>query len=191
MPHQGIDPILAGSHIVTALQSLVSRNVSPLDSAVVSVTQFHGGDAWNVIPGSIVLRGTSRSFKPEVQDAIEAGIRRVAEGVCQTLGATMTMRYERRYPATVNAAAETEFAAGIAAEVAGKDMIDRNVTPSMASEDFAFMLQAKPGCYAFLGNAAADHDAPLHNAHYDFNDEILAVGASYWARLVERRLAVS
>jgi len=191
MPHEGIDPILAAAHLVTALQSIPSRNVSPLDAAVVSVTQFHGGDAWNVIPDSVSLRGTCRSFKPAVQDAVEAGVRRVAEGVCQALGAKMTLRYERRYPPTVNSPAETEFAAGVAAEIAGADKVDRDVTPTMGAEDFAFMLQAKPGCYIFIGGGGTGRDAPLHNPHYDFNDDVLPIGASYWARLVERNLALA
>jgi hippurate hydrolase len=189
MPHQGIDPILAGAHLVTALQSIAARNVAPLDAAVVSVTQFHGGDAWNVIPDSIVLRGTTRSFKPEVQDMIESGMRRIAEGVAQAHGARISFRYERRYPPLVNAPGETEFAAGVAAEVAGAERVDPDVTPTMGSEDFAFMLNAKPGCYILIGNG--ESSKPLHNPGYDFNDEALPFGASYWVRLVERSLPLA
>jgi hippurate hydrolase len=188
MPHQGVDPLLTGAHIVTALQSIVSRNVSPLDSAVVSATQIHGGDAWNVIPESVVIRGTCRSFDPRIQDSIEPAIRRIAEGVCQSFGATMSLRYERRYPPTINSPKETEFAASVADDVVGPERVDRNVVPTMGSEDFAFMLQAKPGCYIFLGGGTAEKGGVLHNAHYDFNDETLPIGASYWARLVETAL---
>jgi hippurate hydrolase len=188
MPHQGVDPLLTGAHIVTALQSIVSRNVAPLEAAVVSVTQVHGGDAWNVIPESCVIRGTCRSFDLRVQDSIEPAIRRIAEGVCQSFGAGMSLRYERRYPPTINAAVETEFAAGVAGQVVGADHVDPDYTPTMGSEDFAFMLQAKPGCYIFLGNGTAGKGGVLHNARYDFNDEILPIGASYWARLVETAL---
>ena len=189
MPQQGVDPVVTAAAIVTALQSLVSRNVDPLHSAVVSVTQIHGGDTWNVVPDAVVLRGTTRSFLPAVQDAIEAGIRRVAEGVCAAHGATLAMRYERRYPATVNTAPETENAARAAGLVVGAANVIHDPTPSMGSEDFAFMLQARPGSYVWLGNGT--DSAKLHNARYDFNDEVLAIGASYWATLVEMTLARS
>jgi hippurate hydrolase len=162
--------------------------VAPLDSAVVSVTQIHGGDAWNVIPESVVIRGTCRSFDPRIQDSIEPAIRRIAEGVCPSFGATMSLRYERRYPPTINSPKETEFAASVADEVVGPERVDRNVVPTMGSEDFAFMLQARPGCYIFLGGGTAEKGGVLHNAHYDFNDETLPIGASYWARLVETAL---
>jgi len=189
LPHLGVDPVVTAAQIAMGLQTIASRNTHPLDSAVVSVTQIHGGDTWNVIPDEVVLRGTARSFKPRLQDAIEAGIRRIAEGCAAAMGASVEVRYERRYPPTVNSAAEAEIAAGIAAEVVGESNVDRDLTPTMGSEDFAFMLQAKPGCYIFIGNGGGDKAAGLHNPHYDFNDEILPLGASYWARLVERVLA--
>ncbi|MFO1059458.1 MAG: M20 aminoacylase family protein [Dongiaceae bacterium] len=186
MPHQGIDPVLASAALVTALQSIASRTTDPLQSAVVSVTQIHGGDTWNVIPDSVVLRGTARSFRPDVQDAIEAGIRRIAAGVAAAHGAAAEVRYERRYPATVNSAAEAEVAARAAGQVVGDGNVLRAPSPSMGSEDFAFMLQARPGSYVWLG---IGEDRPrLHNPRYDFADEALAVGASYWARLVETAL---
>ncbi len=189
LPHLGIDPVMAAAQIATGLQTLVSRNTSPLDSAVVSITQIHGGDTWNVIPDQVVLRGTTRSFKPKLQDALEAGIRRIAGGVAQAMGATVELRYERRYPPTVNSAGETEIAAAAAAEVVGGGNVDLDLMPTMGSEDFAFMLQAKPGGYIFIGNGTGDKATGLHNPRYDFNDEILPIGASYWARLVERVLA--
>jgi len=189
LPHLGVDPVIAAAQIATGLQTITSRNTHPLDSAVVSVTQIHGGDTWNVIPDEVVLRGTTRSFRKEVQDAIEAAIRRIAEGVAGAMGASVSLRYERRYPPTVNSAAETEIAAAVASEVVGEANVDRALTPTMGSEDFAFMLQAKPGAYVFIGNGGGDKAAALHNPHYDFNDEILTIGASFWARLVERVLA--
>jgi len=186
MPHTGIDPVVTAAQITLGLQIIRSRVTHPLDGAVVSVTQVHGGDTWNVIPDEVVMRGTARSFKPEVQDQIEDGIRRIAAGVAAANGAKVRVTYQRRYPATVNSPAETELAVAAAAEVAGEKNVDPNYTPSMGAEDFAFMLQAKPGCYILIGNGES---ASLHNSHYDFNDEVLPLGASYWARLVERVLA--
>jgi amidohydrolase len=189
LPHLGIDPVVAAAQIATGLQTITSRNTHPLDSAVVSVTQIHGGDTWNVIPDEVVLRGTARSFKPAVQDAIEAAIHRIAEGVASAMGARVAVRYERRYPPTVNNAAEAAIAGAIASEVVGEANVDRELRPTMGSEDFAFMLQAKPGAYIFIGNGTGDQAVGLHSPHYDFNDEILPIGASYWVRLVERVLA--
>ena len=188
LPHLGIDPVVAAAQLVLGLQTIASRNTPPLESTVVSVTQIHGGDTWNVIPDAVVLRGTTRSFKPELQDAMEAAIRRIAEGVAGAMGASAAVRYERRYPPTVNSPAEAEIAAATAAEVAGEANVDRAIAPTMGSEDFAFMLQARPGAYLFIGNGPSN-GAGLHNPHYDFNDDILPIGASYWARLVERVLA--
>ncbi len=188
MPHQGIDAVTVAAHVVTALQSIASRNTNPLDAVVVSVTQIHAGDTWNVIPDAVMLRGTCRAFNEQVQAGLEPAIRRVAEGVCAAFGATMALHYERRYPATVNTAAEAETAATAAVAVAGAAAVDRAPVPSMGSEDFAFMLQARPGCYVWLGNGPGEGGCMLHNPHYDFNDDVLPVGASYWARLVETAL---
>jgi len=189
MPHMGVDPIICASAIATALQTVASRNTHPLESAVVSITQIHGGDTWNVIPDTVVLRGTTRTFKPEIQDAVEAGVRRICAGVAAAMGASVTVAFDRRYPATINSPAETVTAADAAAAVVGTEHVDRNVQPTMGAEDFAFMLRAKPGCYIFIGNGAGDASAGLHNPHYDFNDDILPLGASYWTTLVERVLA--
>jgi hippurate hydrolase len=188
MPNLGLDPIVVAAHFVTAAQTIASRTTSPLDAAVVSVTQLHAGDTWNVIPNEIVLRGTTRSFSPKVQDSIEAGLRRIADGVAATFGAKAQIQYERRYPPTVNTAPETEMAAAAIAEVVGGENVVRNLQPTMGAEDFAFMLQAKPGCYVWVGNGVSEQGAGLHNPHYDFNDEVLPIGASYWARLVEHTL---
>ncbi len=189
MPHKGVDPVIAAAQLVAALQTIASRNTDPVDAVVVSVTQIHGGDTWNVIPDEVALRGTARAFRPEVHDAIEPAIRRIAAGVCQAMGARFDLRYERRYPPTVNSAAEAERAAQAAAAVIGAAAVLREPTPSMGSEDFAFMLQKKPGAYVWIGNGPAPGGCGLHNPHYDFNDEILPIGASYWVRLVETLLA--
>jgi hippurate hydrolase len=185
MPQTGIDSVVVSAEIVTALQTIASRITHPLDSVVVSITQVHGGDTWNVIPDDVVLRGTARSFRGEVQDTIEPTIRRIAEGVCAAHGATMTLDYERRYPPTLNHPAETEIAAGVAAAIVGEDNVDRDPMPCMGAEDFSFMLQQRPGCYIWVGNGPGEGGCMLHNPHYEFNDEILSLGATYWARLVE------
>ena len=189
MPQGCIDPVVCGAAIVTAWQTIASRMTAPLDAAVVSVTQFHAGDAWNVIPNSAVLRGTTRSFRLEVQNSLEPAMRRIAEGLAAAHGCSLEMRYERRYPPTINSAAETEMAIAAARDVAGAQAVDTDVTPRMGSEDFSFMLQAKPGAYIFIGNGDASNGANLHNPHYDFNDDILPLGASYFARLTEQLLA--
>ncbi len=186
MPHQGIDPVVAASHVVTALQTIASRNTDPADQAVVTVTQIHAGDTWNVIPTEATLRGTVRTFREAVQDMVEAKIGQIASGVCNALGAESKLRYERRYPATINTERESRWAAEVAGEVVGPDKVIRDLSPSMGSEDFAFMLRERPGSYAWIGNGT--DTAGLHNSRYDFNDEILPIGVSYWARLAERLL---
>jgi len=189
MPHLGVDPIVAASHVVTTLQTIASRNTDPLDQLVISVTQIHGGDTWNVIPPEVVLRGTVRTFRKEVQDAAEGAMARVVDGVCAACGATGAMRYERRYPATVNSERETTWSADVADDVVGEQNVDRDPQPCMGGEDFAFMLQQRPGCYIWVGNGPADNGRVLHNPRYDFNDAILPIGASYWARLVEKLMS--
>jgi amidohydrolase len=189
MPHQGIDPIVVGAEIVGALQTIASRQASPLDSVVVSVAQFHAGHAHNVIPPQAVLTGTARSFKPALRDMLEESVRRIAEGIATAHGANAIVIYDRRYPATINSERETEIAAAAMAEVAGPDNVERDLPPTMGSEDFAFMLQARPGAYVWIGNGGDGNGPGLHHPAYDFNDEILPLGASYWARLVERTLS--
>jgi hippurate hydrolase len=190
MPQLGIDPVVTGAQIVTALQTIASRRVAPLDSVVVSVTQFHAGDTWNVIPETAVIRGTVRSFRKDTQDRMQRDIERIARATCEAQGATMTLRYERRYPALVNSEAETDIAAAAAARVVGEDKVMLGADPLMGSEDFAYMLQAKPGCYVWLGNGSegGPGGCAVHNPRYDFNDEIAVIGASYWATLVEQQL---
>jgi amidohydrolase len=189
MPHLAIDPIVVAAQLVNGLQTIASRDVNPAESAVVSITQIHGGDTWNVIPETVVLRGTTRSFNPVVRDQIELAIQRTAEGVCQACGAQMELRYERRYPALINASAETEIAAATAASLVGESNVKRDLLPSMAAEDFACFLEQKPGAYIWIGNGTAAAGGILHNPHYDFNDEVLPLGASYWVRLAESVLA--
>jgi amidohydrolase len=167
---------------------VVARNVDPVAQGVVSITQCHGGDADNVIPQEVTLRGTCRSFAAEVRDLLERRIDEVARGLAAAHQVTVSVTYTRGYPATVNSEAEAELAADAAADVAGEDRVDRAVAPVMGAEDFAYMLERKPGAYIFMGGGG-DDDAPmLHSPDYDFNDEALAYGASYWARLVERLL---
>lgn len=188
MPHLGKDPVVAGAAMVQALQTLSSREADPLDSVVVSVTCFNAGDTWNVIPETAVLRGTARSFRPESRDLLEHGIKRIAEGIANAHGVSVTADFQRRYPPLVNHGAETQKALAAARAVAGADNVIEAVEPSMGGEDFAFMLEARPGAYIWIGNGPGQGGCMLHSPTYDFNDEILGLGASYWATLVEREL---
>ncbi len=186
MPHQGIDTIVAAAEIVGALQTIASRMFDPVDPVVVSVTQFHGGDTWNVIPEEVVLRGTVRAFKDAVQDRLEPAIKKIASGIAEAHGANALLRYERGYPPTVNSERETGIAANAAARLVGPDNVVDTANPSMGAEDFAFLLQEKPGAYAWIG-AGEDH-INLHNPAYDFNDDLLPLGATYWVNLVTETL---
>jgi hippurate hydrolase len=188
-PESGHDPVVAAAHVVTALQSVVSRTISPFDTAVVSVTQIHGGDAYNIIPEEVLIRGNCRAYRTEVMDRMEVNIRRVAENTAAAHGATARLDFRRGYPPLVNHARETEIACDAAALVVGEANVDRNGAPRMASEDFSYMLEARPGAFIFLGNGDGEGTCDVHNPRYDFNDEILPVGASYFARLVETTLA--
>ena len=189
MPHQGVDSIVVASQVVSALQSITSRNTDPIDALVVSVTQIHGGAAYNIIPDEVILRGTVRSFREEVRDMVEPAVKRIADGVCAAYGATAELHYEKRYPATVNSVEETELAAEAATKIVGSEAINRSPVPSMGSEDFAYMLREKPGSYVWVGNGAGEGGCMLHNPGYDFNDDIIPIGASYWATLVEQVLS--
>ncbi len=188
-PHLGIDAIVVAAEIVGAIQTIAARATDPLESIVVSVTQIHGGDTWNVLPDQVVLRGTARAFKTEVQKAIKPAVERVAKGIAAAHGAAIAdFRYLECYPPTVNTSDETDRAAEAASAVVGGDNVIRDPAPCMGSEDFAFMLQARPGSYVWLGNGPTEGGCLLHNPHYDFNDEILSLGASYWVQLVEQNL---
>ena len=197
MPHNGVDPIMAAVAIAQNLQTLITRNKKPIATAVLSITQIHAGDAYNIIPNEAVLRGTVRTFATDVLDAIETGMGRIVTGTAVAFGADATLRFERNYPPTVNHAAETEFAAGVMRDVVGDANVSTSIEPTMGAEDFAFMLQAKPGCYVFIGNGDGTHremghgmgPCMLHNPSYDFNDALIPIGATYWVRLAEKFLA--
>ncbi len=188
MPHQGIDTIVAASQLVQALQTVVARNLHPCDAGVVSVTQFHSGSAWNIIPEEAVLRGTIRTFKPEVQQTVERAIERLCSGVASANGAQIGVVFDHRYPPTVNSAAETDICRKVAAATLGKDRVRKDELPSMGAEDFAYMLREKPGCYVWLGNGPGTGGCTLHNPHYDFNDGIIGLGVRYWVNLVRETL---
>ena len=191
IPHHTVDPIVVASHIVTALQAIVSRNVDPIKSAVLSITQIHAGANYNVIPNEVFIAGCARYFDPAVQDMIEANIRRTAESVAAAFGATVEVTYERRYPSTINSEAEAQLCADVLTRVAGAERVNTNPAPLMGSEDFAFMLQAKPGCYIWAGNGAGEGSCMVHNPGYDFNDDVIAYGATYWVHLAQTALPVS
>ena len=192
MPHQGSDVFVAAAQIISALQTVVSRNVNPADSAVLSITQVHGGNTWNAIPDSVVLRGTYRCFNQVTQELIESRIRQIVEASAQSFGLTFQLVINPEnpgYPVTYNADAETTIAVKVAQELVGVDRVNCQPVPSMGSEDFSFMLQEKPGCYVWLGNGSSEGGCLLHNPHYDFNDKVLTIGASYWVKLVETVLS--
>jgi amidohydrolase len=183
MPHDSVDPIFISAQVINGWQSITSRNVNPYDAAVVSVTQIHAGDTWNVIPGSCNLKGTTRSFSSSVRDLIEEKMRLIAETTCKSFGANAIFTYQRRYPALINSFAESEIAKKAASKVVSFENIIQDPTPSMTAEDFAFMLEKKPGCYIWLGNGSSENGKNLHSPKYDFNDDILAIGISYWIEL--------
>ncbi len=191
MPHLGCDVLVAAAHLITQLQTIVSRQIDPADAAVVSITQIHGGNTWNALPDSAVVRGTFRSFKNSVRAQLEQSISHLAQSVAQgfRLHADVCFNPENPgYPVTVNSPDETASAIRAAIEVAGADCVNTAPTPSMGAEDFAFMLQQKPGCYIWIGNGSSQGNCLLHNPNYDFNDEILPLGAAYWVKLVENEL---
>ncbi len=185
MPHLASDPVVVAAEIIGAWQTIVSRRADPIQSAVISVTKMHAGDTTNVIPETVELAGTTRAFLPEVQDLIEATMRRIAEGICSAHGVEAAFTYDRRYPPTINTAAEAEIAIQVASKVVGEENVDPDTPPIMGAEDFGWMLREKPGCYVFVGNGTGEQGGCMvHNPNYDFNDEILPVGSSYWVELV-------
>jgi hippurate hydrolase len=187
-PEAGIDPLLAACHITTALQAIVARNVSPTDTAVVSVTAIHAGDAYNVIPQTAVMRGTVRTFNSSTMKRIEEAMQRTVKGIAAGLGATAEVDFRALFAPLVNNPKETEFMADAATDLVGKDHVDRNRSSVMASEDFSFMLEACPGAYINIGNGDTKGSCPVHNPGYDFNDAALPLGASLYARVVEKKL---
>ncbi|PRC94175.1 M20 aminoacylase family protein [Solimicrobium silvestre] len=196
-PHKGIDPIMVAVQIAQSWQTIVSRNVSPVDSAVLSITQIHSGSATNVIPDQATLIGTVRTFKESVLDQVETNMQRIAEHTAKGFEAQVEFNFKRNYPALLNHPKETAIAADVLRSIVGNSAVNTQIEPTMGAEDFAYMLQAKPGCYVFIGNGDGDHrehghglgPCNLHNASYDFNDQLLPIGATYWVRLAEHFLA--
>ena len=196
-PHMGIDQIMVAVQIAQSWQTIISRNKSPIDSGVLSITQIHSGSATNIIPNSASLIGTVRIFTLPVLDLIESRMREIAEHTAAAFGATIEFQFKRNYPPLINHDLETLFAVGVMEEVVGKKHVNAQVEPTMGSEDFAFMLLEKPGCYVFIGNGDGEHrmqghglgPCNLHNPSYDFNDDLLPIGATYWVRLAERFLS--
>jgi hippurate hydrolase len=184
-PHLAIDTVLVGAQIINNIQSIVSRNVDPLKSAVVSICMFHAGNTDNVIPQTAQLRGTARSLSPEVRDILEQRLHELVENTAKTFGAKATLKYRRGYPVLQNHPAQTDFAARVAGEIAGQDKVDTDMAPVMGAEDFSFMLNARPGAFIFVGNGDS---AGLHHPAYNFNDEAIPFGTSYWVKLVETAL---
>ncbi|MGE5338539.1 MAG: M20 aminoacylase family protein [Gemmatimonadota bacterium] len=197
MPHLGTDPVFVAVQIVQGLQGIITRAKKPIDAAVLSVTIIKAGDATNVVPDFAVIGGTVRTFHDRVTDLIEERMHRIAQLTAEAHGASAAVKFDRSYPPTVNHARETEFAASVMDDVVGPQNVVRGIEPTLGSEDFAFMLRAKPGCYVFIGNGDGSHRAAghglgpcmLHNASFDFNDELIPIGATYWIRLVEKFLA--
>jgi amidohydrolase len=184
-PHVSIDTVLVGAQLINQIQSVVSRNVDPLESAVVSICQFHAGTADNIIPQTAKLSGTARSLSPKVRDLLEKRLHEIVEGTAKLYGAKAKLTYKRDYPVTVNHERQTAFAAEVAREVVGKERVDINMAPVMGAEDFSFMLEARPGAFIFVGNGDS---AGLHHPAYNFNDEAIPVGSTYWVKLVETAL---
>lgn len=199
MPHLGVDPVLIASHLILAFQSLVSRETKPIDATVLSVTQVHAGEATNVIPDHCVMKGTVRTFSLQALDTIEAGMRRICSQLPGAFTAQADFQFNRNYPPTINHRHEAMFAADVAADIVGEAMVQRNVEPTMGAEDFAYMLLEKPGAYIFLGNGDASGlhrsqghglgPCTLHNPSYDFNDDLIPIGATFWQLLTKRFLA--
>src|SRR3984885_4043629 len=187
-PHFGTDPIVVASHIVTALQTIVARTIEPVEGGVITIGHINGGDTYNVIPETVRMLGTARWFDARVGDQLENGVRRLASGIADSFGAKADVVFSRDYPATVNDPDATTLARRAATAVAGEARVVHMRKPTMGGEDFAFMLNAKQGSYIMLGGSRGKHDAALHHPRYDFNDEILSVGASYWATLAEQLL---
>ena len=196
LPHNGIDPVPVACQMVQAFQTIISRNKKPVDAGVISVTMIHTGEATNVVPDHCEMQGTVRTFTTEVLDMIEQRMREVANHTCAAFGATCTFEFERNYPPTINHAAETQFAKEVMHSIVGENNVVVQ-EPTMGAEDFSYMLQAKPGVYCFIGNGDGVHreighgEGPctLHNPNYDFNDELIPLGGTYWVKLVEAALA--
>jgi len=188
MPHQGNDPVVIAAQLVTALQSIVARNIEPVEAGVITIGSIQGGHAFNVIPESVRLHGTARWFKPEVGDMLEKKVTELASGIATAFGATASVKFTRMYPATVNEAESTELAIRAASAVVGENRVSEMPKPTMGGEDFAFMLNEKSGAYLMLGGGRREDDPQVHHPRYNFNDAILPVGASFFATLAEQLL---
>jgi hippurate hydrolase len=189
LPHHGVDPIVGAAAVIEALQTIVSRNVDPLRAAVVSVTKIHAGDAHNIIPERAELGGGIRCFDPALRRYLKSRVEEVVSGVAAALGARGRVEFVSEYPAVINDAASTMLAVRVARGLVGVGHVDPDAEPVLGSEDFAYMLERKPGCYIFIGNGAGEGSCMIHNPRYDFNDEILTLGASYWVKLAQSFLA--
>ena len=198
-PHNSIDPIMVAVQIAQSWQTIITRNKSPIDAGVLSITQIHAGSATNVIPDEATLIGTVRTFTVAVLDLMEQRMRDIAVHTAAAFGAEVDFRFHRNYPPLINHASETAFATRVMRDIVGEASVEATVEPTMSAEDFAFMLQEKPGCYVFIGNGEGEHRAfghglgpcNLHNPSYDFNDELLPIGATYWVRLAEAWLPLA
>ena len=191
MPHLATDPVIIGTKVVDAYQSIVSRVVDPNEPAVLSVTQFHAGDAYNVIPDDVKISGCTRCFSPRVQSLFETQMKQIATEICSAWGASCEFKYERRYPPVINSEQEASLAGEVASDISGAGNVYLNPKPSMGSEDFAYMLQEKPGAYIWIGNGDGEGSCMVHNPGYDFNDEILPLGATWWVKMAEKSLPPS
>jgi hippurate hydrolase len=197
MPHLGHDPIAAVVQMAQAFQTIVTRNLDPLDPVALSITQIHAGSADNVIPESAKLHGTLRTFSDEALALVRGRLEAITQNICQAMGCQAEFSFDHKYPPTINHPRETEFSAAVLSDIVGADHVDRAISPSLGGEDFALMLKERPGCYIWIGNGQGDHRLPghgegpcmLHNASYDFNDELIPLGASYWVELARRWLA--
>ena len=188
-PESGIDPVVIGGHIITALQTVISRTLAPIDSGVISITQMHAGDAYNVIPETAVLRGTVRAFRKEVMATIKEKIERIASGIAHTLGGEAKADVRIVFPPLVNNPDEAKWIGDVAASIVGEDHVNREGGYVMASEDFSYMLEKVPGAFILIGNGGGEGGCEVHNPGYDFNDDALPLGATLWSRVVETRLA--
>jgi hippurate hydrolase len=193
LPHNSADPVMAGVHIAQALQTIITRNKRPIDAAVISITQFHAGETTNVIADTARLGGTVRTFTLDVLDLIERRMHEIAHQVAGAFDCKANLEFIRNYPPLINDEQQTQFASSVMKELVGEERVNTRIDPTMGAEDFAFMLQKKPGCYVFLGNGDGDHRTAghgmgpchLHNPSYDFNDQIIPVGVNYWVRLAQ------
>ncbi len=188
MPQTTVDPIIVGTKIIDAFQAIISRSIDPQEPSVLSVTQFHGGDAYNVIPNQVEIKGCTRCFSPNVQKKLEDEMRQISESICKAYGADCEFHYEHRYPATINSEEEANLAGQVAQGIVGEERVNLSPKPGMGSEDFAYMLQEKPGSYIWIGNGDGEGSCMIHNPGYDFNDEILPIGATYWVKMAEEIL---